>query len=64
MGAYRPQNHITMTEENRTEMKKGQPATVWEQIAAIYAVLGRAHTAPRNGRMQYTAVHSTARSEE
>lgn len=61
MSAYRSQNHITMTEENRMGMKKGQPATVGEQIAAIYAVLGRAHAAPRNGRTQYTIVHSTAR---
>ena len=50
-----------MTEENRMGMKKGQPATVGEQIVAIYAVLGRAHAAPRNGRTQYTIVHSTAR---
>ena len=57
MGAYKLQNHITVTEENRTEI----PATVWEQIAAIYAVLGRAHAAPRNGRTQYPVVHSTAR---
>ena len=59
--AYRPQNHITTTEKNRTESKKGQPATVWEQLAANYAMLGRAHAALGNRRTQYTVVHSTAR---
>lgn len=35
-------------------MKKGQPTTVREQIAASYANLGRAHAALRDGRTQYT----------
>lgn len=34
-------------------MKRRQPATVREQIAASYAKLGRAHAALRNGRTQY-----------
>ena len=61
VGAHMPQNHITMTKESRTEMKKRQPATVWEQIAASYAVLERVHVALRNGKTQYTVEHSTAR---
>ena len=36
-------------------MKKGQqPATVREQIAASYAMLGRAHAALEDGRTRYT----------
>ena len=35
-------------------MKRKQPATVREQIAASYAMLGRAHAALRDGRTQYT----------
>lgn len=35
-------------------MKRKQPATVREQIAASYAMLGRAHAALKDGRTQYT----------
>ncbi len=35
-------------------MKRRQPATVREQIAASYAMLGRAHAALSHGRTQYT----------
>lgn len=35
-------------------MKRRQPTTVREQIAASYAMLGRAHAALKDGRTQYT----------
>ena len=39
---------------DNTDMTRRQPTTVREQIAASYAMLGRAHAALKDGRTQYT----------